>query len=68
MIFYIAIIAATLGYLGFDMRDDLSRLRPLLGLLTFLLLGFAFSAQRAFVSSSFKTTLWKIVDAFGIYV
>ncbi|ENN75013.1 hypothetical protein HUJ04_001284 [Dendroctonus ponderosae] len=64
MVFYVAIAAATLGYLGFDMRDDLSRLRPLLGLLAFLIIGYGLSAKRGFVP--WNTVAWGLILQFTI--
>ncbi|XP_050302325.1 sodium/nucleoside cotransporter 2-like isoform X2 [Anthonomus grandis grandis] len=62
IIFYVAILAITLAYLGYDTRDNQRRLIPLLGLAVFLATGFIFSANHRYVP--WHTVAWGIILQF----
>lgn len=60
---YLLLILATIGYLVFDTQDNRSRLIPLIGLATFLLLGFIISANHRKVP--WATVFWGMALQFA---
>ncbi|CAG9815131.1 unnamed protein product [Phaedon cochleariae] len=61
-IFYVAILAAFLIYLGFDTNENRNRLIPISGLVLFILIGFLFSHNKSAIQ--WRVVIWGLILQF----